>query len=588
MTSYNLYCQLLIDIAVRHGVKSVYCSPGSRNAPLLLAAAGNEELQKRVVVDERSAAFMALGEALVSRRPVMLICTSGTALLNYAPAVAEAFYAGIPLIVVSADRPVQWIDQDDSQTINQFEALAPVVKQSYDLPVFLPELGNKGEELRWFVDRSVNDALITALRPKKGPVHINVRLDVPLGKCIPGSGEQGRFIEFVAGPGDLPLEQTKELAAVAVESRVLLLCGFMPPDSAMFRSVNGFAELSGNIAVMAESIANVDSGGELKFCMVDSLLSRLDEDSLKRLSPDLVITVGGAVVSRMVKEWLRKYPPKYHWSVGYQHTTVDCLKSLTARIETSPSRFLRQLSIRMKKLLRSREGMSRQNTTDFQYRDEITRLRNRALAFRNRFVDDVPWTDLKAFSIIAASFPKDMNLFLSNGTPIRYAQLFDIPAHACYCNRGVSGIDGCTSTAIGGATAFSGNLPGWDSQRRSTILITGDMSFSYDLSALSWPGFPDSLKIIVINNSGGGIFRFIRSTSSLDEEMLGKYFCVPPGIDIEKFSSSFGFNYLKAENESELNAALPRLYSSERAAVLEIVTPAELSAAALSQYLSRT
>ena len=171
--------RILFNLLEAHGVRRVVCSPGSRNAPLLIAADARKRLETSVVIDERSAAFVALGMAMVSRRPVALVCTSGTALLNYAPAVAEAYYQGVPLIVISADRPLEWIDQDDSQTIRQPEALRNFVKGSYSLSD-----REQCDRPGWYETRIVNDAILTALAPKQGPVHINVRLSPPLGATV--------------------------------------------------------------------------------------------------------------------------------------------------------------------------------------------------------------------------------------------------------------------------------------------------------------------------------------------------------------------------------------------------------------------
>ncbi len=159
--------RILMDVIMARGVKTIIISPGSRNTPLIIAAEAREKLKKYVVADERTAAFMALGMAMGSRRPVALACTSGTALYNYAPAVAEAFYQKIPLIVISADRPAQWIDQDDSQTLRQSGALANIVKASFDIPLETeaPEpCANPAfvTEKHWFVNRLVNEAMTVA------------------------------------------------------------------------------------------------------------------------------------------------------------------------------------------------------------------------------------------------------------------------------------------------------------------------------------------------------------------------------------------------------------------------------------------
>lgn len=590
MTSANIFCQLLISIAVKHGVQTAVCSPGSRNTPLILAAEGCENLQTRVVVDERTAAFIALGEALVSQKPVMLICTSGTAMLNYAPAVAEAFYAGVPLIVVSADRPIEWIDQDDSQTIRQFEALEHFVKGSYNIPVFQPDLGKRGDDLKWFTERSVNDAMIKALAPKKGPVHINIELDVPLGKTIKGCGIEGRMINSISGPGDLSNAQMHLLATETIGKKVLILCGFMQPDNELRKSLNGLVSKHHNFAVMAETVSNVGAGGQLRYYMIDSLLSYSDKSCHDIIKPDIVISFGGSLISRQVKEWLRTFRPEMHWHIGYTSNTIDCLKSLTCRIETNPARFLRQLTLAIQSIERKNKQTATKLNSDIEfangYKNDVLSLRMQAEDNLTDFVNDAPWSDIKAFSIIKKFFPSDANLFLSNGTAIRYDQLFGIRAHASFCNRGVSGIDGCTSTAVGGALAYTASIPECSPEKRQTVLITGDMSFSYDLGALGCGLAPDSLKIIVLNNGGGGIFRFIGSTSALPGEILERSFCANPMLNIKSIASAFSFDYLCCKSETELRKNLPVLFSNPTATILEIKTDGAVSASLLKSLLS--
>ncbi len=183
LNTSNIYCRQIVALLHAHGVETVYCSPGSRNAPLLIALDACEEITKQVVIDERSAAFQAYGCALIEQKPVAIVCTSGTAVLNFAPAVAEAYYSGVPLIVLSADRPKEWIDQEDSQTIRQFGVLSHIVKGSYDVRA-IPEGTNREytDDVKWTVNRTVNEALLKALDGKPGPVHINVQLAEPLGE----------------------------------------------------------------------------------------------------------------------------------------------------------------------------------------------------------------------------------------------------------------------------------------------------------------------------------------------------------------------------------------------------------------------
>lgn len=563
--SSNLPVRIILDLAGRFGVKHVVCSPGSRNSPLLIAAESREYLKKHVIIDERSAAFFGLGLASVSKSPVLLLCTSGTAVLNYAPAVAEAFYQGVPLIVVSADRPSEWIDQDDSQTIRQPEILRNIVKKSIDIPSIGED--DRGSDAVWFTNRIVNDILLTALRPKQGPVHINIRLAPPLTKVVgkqPDHWEERTITEVLPDPRVDP-EDMKRLAEEAAGKRIMLVAGFHAPDSRLNRAVNEMGKL-GNTVVMAESLANIHSAGN-DLAAVDLPVSKAPDS----LAPELIISIGGALVSRNLKEYLRRADKAVHWNVGHSMTTSDCFRHLSVKVETDPASFL----LRLASLLRRRSIP--QNAAD--YAKEWEKLRKESRKIHDDFVRNAPWSDLKAFDMILNSIPSSWNLFVSNGTPVRYAQLFKKEFHASFCNRGVSGIDGSTSTAAGGSAATA----------TPTALITGDLSFVYDAGALALPENPQNpLVIFVINNQGGGIFRFIKSTASLRPDILERYFCAPPDIDIERLSAAYGWDYERIDEASLPNA--PKMLSGifksgkRRRTVIEVFTDGRLSGDLLRRY----
>lgn len=557
------FCRILLDVAEAHGVRNVVCSPGSRNTPLLVAVSARRNLLRHVVVDERSAAFMALGLALETRRPVALICTSGTALLNYAPAVAEAYYQSVPLIVISADRPQQWIDQDDSQTIRQFEALRNFVKKSYSLPA----VDFPGEEMLWMANRIANDAMTEALSGRMGPVHVNVSLDAPLGNKIATDGLPEQRIIKMVSPSPVPAPgEMARLAEEAAASRILFVAGFMQPDNRMNKAV---AELSSlpNVYVMAETISNLHL--DSRPWTIDTLLSSLDSKDRKQLAPDLIITVGGALVSRQVKEYLRGCANARHWSVGFSHTTVDCFKNLALRIEADRAVFIWQLARLMK-----RHRLADSPCTG--YAAEWRERKKAALKRASEFVRNTGWCEMKAFDIILKSLPKGINLHLSNGTSIRYAQLLteEMP-HSCHCNRGVSGIDGSTSTAIGAAIGYNG----------MTLLITGDMSFSYDIGAFNLRECPDSMRIIVICNQGGGIFRFIPSTGQLEERE--ELFCADPQVPVKGIAEAYGWRYMEADSEETLRDVLPDFFDGASVkTVLKIDCDGILGASILKQYMT--
>lgn len=531
-SSSNVFCRQIADLMVMHGVETAYISPGSRNAPLVIALDAKKEIAKHVVVDERSAAFQALGCSLVSRRPVLLVCTSGTAVLNYAPAIAEAYYAGVPLIVVSADRPAEWIDQDDSQTIRQNGVLGSFVKGSYDLRA-IPEgsLREFSADSMWTVNRTVNEAMIKALDGKQGPVHINVQLGDPLGDYCDAPELSQRKVALVKTREAIDVNDLKSMASILSSSKVLLVAGSMPPDDTLIKAVKSFAGLP-NVAVMAETLANLH---DVSGCssMIDSVLCRLTDEEKMAMRPDIVISIGGALVSRMLKQFLRSFPPLYHWNVGHTNYFCDCFKCLTEKVDVSPSSFFRQIYSVVRKIRISPDVDN--------YSAAWLNLRLKAKDIADKYIECCGWSDLKAFDILMKRMAFD-NLFVSNGTPVRYSQLLPHKCHAEYCNRGVSGIDGMTSTAVGAAHAYKGR----------TLLISGDTSWLYDSGASALCDVPPMMRMVVIDNSGGGIFRFIKSTSGIPENILDRYFCVSDHSDVAVLSTAYGIETIDADNEVSL------------------------------------
>lgn len=556
VTTDKSSCNILADLLIAHGIRNVVFSPGSRNAPLVMALSRREELKCDVVIDERSAAFIALGMGLQSGAPVAVVCTSGTALLNYAPAVAEAFYRCVPLIVISADRPEEWIDQDDSQTIWQQNALAPYVKRSCDIAAHL-----NFENGEWVCNRLVNDLLLEAVNGRRGPVHINIRLDAPLNHQREFQPDMSRVVRMVSPSTELPTAEARRLGEkLAPPKKILIIVGFHEPDERLNRALVKLARRP-NVAVMTETIANLHS--PLFVSRIDSTLCRLSDEEKERLAPDVVITAGGALVSRFVKGWLRSLPEVEHWHVGVSHTTIDCFKHLTLRVEMAPAVFLRQLASAMQIF-----------DTPSDYGKEWQLAAARAVTDHDKYVDRCQWSDMKAFSYIVSRIPPRWNLHLSNGTPVRYAQLMDCShIHRSDCNRGVSGIDGCTSTALGASAVYND----------TTLLITGDMSCQYDIAALSSTLVSKRFKMIVICNGGGGIFRFIPSTAALPE--LEKCFAVGTRLPLKDLAAGYGFAYYEAHDLTELKAAFAAFAANYiEPAILAVFTPPYESAEVLKQY----
>lgn len=557
----NLYSEketakILAELLVRKGVRRVLLSPGSRNAPLIISLTRRCELSCRVVLDERVAAYMAVGMAQQSGEAVALVCTSGTALLNYAPAVAEAFYQRQPLIVISADRPEEWIDQDDSQTIRQYAALAPFVKASYRLPA---ELSCVDE--RWYANRLVNEALNTVLASPQGPVHLDVPFREPLYgiKTYP---MPERAIETVPVASTLPDAEARRLAAMLSSGkRVLIVASFAVPDAALASLLTRAAAFP-QIVLLTESLANLPVAEAIP--TIDCVLSVMPADRLAEYRPDILITFGGAPVSRRLKRFLRENRPEEHWRLDTGGHIVDTMQSLTRHIRLAPSDFFAAVSPYWQ-------------PAACEYRDLWRALREEAARRHDAFLSLAAWSDLTAFSILMPALPAGAAVQLSNGMTVRYAQLFEYPqVFRSDGNRGTSGIDGSLSTAVGAAIASN----------KPTVCIIGDMSFLYDAAALATGDLPPNLRIVVICNGGGGIFRTLAGVSELSESEI--CFETVRRVDVEGYARLYGIDFYRAADAASLRNLLPRFFQETgRVAILAIETPRLLNAEVLKAYFSR-
>lgn len=502
-----------------YGVREVVASPGTRNAPLIAAVTGRDDINVTMVVDERSAAFVALGKAVISELPVALICTSGSAMLNYAPALAEAYYRNVPVIAVTADRPHESIDRNDGQTIRQPGALDTVVKGCYTVD---------SRESEAVVSLTLNDALTQATMLPAGPVHINVAICNP---TVIGSGVEAvtpRIIRTLERSGELPVAAVRELCdRVVAPCRVMIAAGSYRPYERLNRTLNRLASF-GNFCVVAEAGSNLH--GRSIVDSVDTLLSSSDFNEIK---PDILITYGQPILSSRFKKLISDNHVE-HWHVGLTPSAFDTFGSQTLRIETTPEAFFRQLCATM-----------RRTAATSNYVSEIMAKYDVACKKESLRFDEAPWCELSAMARITAALPKEANIQLSNGMTIRFAQHIGLSKfHRVDCNRGVSGIDGSVSTAVGASTAYPG----------MTVLFTGDMSARYDISALGLRCLSPSFKMVVLCNSGGQIFRIIKPTRAFDrvEECL----CANDALPIEKLAEAWGFKVFRASGFDELSDVL--------------------------------
>jgi 2-succinyl-5-enolpyruvyl-6-hydroxy-3-cyclohexene-1-carboxylate synthase len=342
----------IAEICARHGITDVVLSPGSRSAPLTLAFARHPELTVRVVPDERAAAFIGLGLAQAQRRAVALVCTSGTAGLNYAPAVAEAFFQHIPLVIFTADRPPEWIDQLDGQTIRQRNLYGAHAKGEFEFPV-----DTSHADAKWHSARIVNEAINLAQAAPAGPVQVNVPLREPF---YPKAGEaiEYKAVKIIRETKGVILPDVSEMQTLANDfdqsTKILFVFGQQPlgiavdfTDKLLANANSHGDEISGAVFI-GDVISNLMPGPLLAdhwhiIHSHDVTLAGLSADQKAQLQPDLVISCGLSLISKSLKQFLRAYPPLQHWHVQTAGAAADTFGSLTTVIRAEPSRFITAL-----------------------------------------------------------------------------------------------------------------------------------------------------------------------------------------------------------------------------------------------------
>jgi len=555
-TSDHFAAAELARLCAAKGVKYAVISPGSRSAPLVIAFSKQQGITCLQVIDERSAAFFALGMAQQLHAPVALICTSGSAVLNYGPAIAEAFYQRIPLLVITADRPEEWVDQGEGQAIRQQGVLALHMKRSVQLPRI-----NSDELARWQAGRLINEAIDTTLLPVPGPVHVNV----PFAEPLYGTTEEigtSRFIAPVMTESFVLPEHARWLIGqISACKKVMVLAGQGLWSEGLHKQLVQLAALP-QVTIHTEATSNLDETAFIT--CIDRVIEAVSDRNEKDLHPDLLITFGGAVVSKRIKTLLRKWKPAQHWNVDAGQRHYDTYQSLTHDIAVSPEIFFAQLA----PAVLPNESIYGEV---WKMMDESTRGKH------DRIVADAPFCDLTVFNTVNDRIPGDSAIHLANSTPARYAQLFDrVRGHRWFGNRGTSGIDGCASTAVGAAFVT----------QQLTTLITGDTAFCYDSNAFWNNHLSAHLKVIVIDNGGGNIFRYIDGPDK-DADLL-PWFEAPHGRSIEQLVKSFGLPYRHASDQASLEAGLDMLYAHhDKPAVLHIMTDALTSPKVLRDYFNQ-
>lgn len=524
-----------------HGLRRVVCSPGARSAPLVLAFSRGAPFTHYIVPDERSAAYVALGMSLTSAKPTILLCTSGTAVLNYAPAVAEAFYQDVPLLLFTADRPPEWIDQQDGQSIRQERVYDRHVKASYCLPDDITT-----PHKLWYATRMIKEALLLVCTPPKGPVHVNVPLREPL-YTLPAIKKNNASLfrgDFILPPLPPFLWGTALQEDLSKAPRLLVVAGQHDAcassngsSSAMVRAITFFAETTGAV-VVGDVTSNLQDVPHAISC-VDACLLALDDPST--MTPDLLISFGHAFLSKQLKHLLRTHPPGRHWHVGAHALSPDTFQALSHPISTAPLAFFEGFAV---SAFSPALSIPRERT---RYQTYWQSLYARMRARRDVFLQDVPWGSLYVAQKLIRSLLADTVLHLANSMPVRYADWVGLTAcRRVYANRGTNGIDGCLSTAVGAALALPGCVH---------VLLLGDMAFLYDRNALWQRQLPPNLKILLFNDHGGGIFRCIEGTAALPE--CEEFFVTHQPLTMAHTARQHGLQYFVADNMADFDRLFP-------------------------------
>jgi len=539
--------QSIIEICFAKGVHDIIISPGSRNAPLTIGFTNNPNFRCYSIADERCAAFFALGIAKQTQKPVAVVCTSGSALLNYYPALAEAFYSQIPFIVISADRPHDKIDIGDGQTIRQEN-------------VFLNHSlynANLLEEASEANDVFINEAINVAVA-HKGPVHINAPFEEPLYETTNKLTVDVNVTGLFKGHRMVRVEDIIAFSTLWNHSqKILVLVGECAPGSVEQKWIDQLAALP-SVVVLTETTSNLHHPSFIN--NIDTLITPFTAKEFTELQPRILITFGGMIVSKRIKAFLRKYKPRHHWHID-ELRAYDTFGILTKHFHVTPNQFFLQF-------------MPHVQPVESDYKATFEAIRQSRKEKHNDYLSRVAFSDLKAFETILSTLPKAIQLQISNSAAIRYAQLFDIDTDIeVFCNRGTSGIDGSTSTAIGAAVACA----------KPTLLITGDVSFLYDSNAL-WNNYiPKDFKIIVMNNGGGGIFRILPGHQ--ETETFHTYFETSHCLTAEHLAKMYRFDYVSASDESSLAKGLQHLFSNnDQPVILEVFTPTRENDKVLKQY----
>ena len=549
---------ILTALLVAHGVRHAVVCPGSRNAPIVHNLNECPDIACYPVTDERSAGFYALGmsQALTKpvcvKEPVVVCVTSGTALLNLAPAIAEAYYQRWPLVVISADRPPQWIDQLDGQTLPQADALGRFVAKAVSLPE------PRDDEERWYCNRLVNEVL---LKSREGfPVHINVPIAEPLFSFTTQTLPAQRKIELIGSLMNNRLFSETFLSAFFQARKPMVIVGQTYFDDSCMAA--DLYEIGAYAVVLSESLTNT-----VERCHFDEVLPLLEgDDSYK---PDFILYLGGTLVSKRLKRFIRGLSDVSVWSVSEDGAVYDTFMHLTGIIKGS----VYEATVL---LMDAIEQSTATHTETFVER--WNRLLQRASAHADAYepaysqMAAVKWFEKR---VGEKKISKKASFHYANSAAIRLANIY--ACHYVYCNRGVNGIDGSLSTAAGFSLVKDDTV----------YCVIGDLSFFYDQNALWNQNLKGNFRVLLLNNGKGGIFNMLPGLEQ--SPVRDSFVAASHQTSAEGICQQNHVVYLRADDMEQMQKGIETLLSleSDRPVLLEVFTNASEDESAYRLYFKQ-
>lgn len=551
--SLTRYTANFIDELTHQGVKDIVISPGSRSTPLAMLAVEHKSVRDWILVDERSASYFALGLAKQTNRPVALICTSGTAAANYYPAVIEAAHGRVPLIVLTADRPHELRDVGAPQAMNQLNLYGDFVKQFYEMS--LPEATDS--MLNYVRNRAVR-AVFYALEGNPGPVQLNFPIREPLTPDLTLANLFGQPDNSQQKPsvGKRVLEATEIDAFIKTmenKKRPVIVCG-PQTDKQLSEAIINLSEKL-NIPIIADPLSQIRSTKRNQERIIDASDAFLKSKTIREtLSPDMIIRFGAMPISKSYLFYINEHKEIPHYVIEPSDDVREPTNQQANYLIADEALFIKSLlekSITVNTMEWTKQWIS------------YNKLARKELTINNK--DSL--TEGGAIQALLKALPNESELFIGNSMAVRDLDTFyEVSEKEIYIygNRGVSGIDGVVSTALGIAAR---------SDKRVTLVI-GDLSFYHDLNGLLAAKHYDiDLTILLVNNDGGGIFSFLPQAK--EGIHFEKLFGTPLGIDFSHSVLMYGGEYTLAKNPSHLKEVLTSSYQKSGLKVIEVQTNRE-------------